>query len=166
MSILRLRSVVRFSLSGNKTWNFFDVTLWSGIELTVAIMCACLPAARLLLVRLFPHLAGTSGSTSKEQGGSIYGPKRSQTRSSRHRLSNPAGKSGGSHDEEFDLRGTSAFVSTADKRRSGSSNPDQGIRFQQTYAVEHSDGDEGNLVPRDYRHRAESKSHGRWMNKH
>ncbi|KAG8424065.1 hypothetical protein J3458_000899 [Metarhizium acridum] len=61
VSILRLRSLVKFgSDSTNPTWDFFEVSMWSTIEINVGIWCVCLPSLRLLLVRLFPTLGGST----------------------------------------------------------------------------------------------------------
>ncbi|KAF2849815.1 hypothetical protein T440DRAFT_451417 [Plenodomus tracheiphilus IPT5] len=60
VSILRLRALVHFAESDNASWEFYDVSVWSTIEICVGIMCACLPTLRLLLVRLFPILGGSS----------------------------------------------------------------------------------------------------------
>ncbi|KAI8935069.1 hypothetical protein NX059_007664 [Plenodomus lindquistii] len=60
VSILRLRALVHFAASSNASWEFYDVSVWSSIEICVGIMCACLPTLRLLLVRLFPVLGGSS----------------------------------------------------------------------------------------------------------
>ncbi|KPM37241.1 hypothetical protein AK830_g9309 [Neonectria ditissima] len=59
VSILRLQAVVRFEESSNATWDNFDVAKWSTIEISVGIICACMPTIRLLLVRLFPRILGT-----------------------------------------------------------------------------------------------------------
>ncbi|KAJ4149932.1 hypothetical protein LMH87_010705 [Akanthomyces muscarius] len=61
VSILRLRSLVTFGAdSQNPTWEFFDVALWSDIEINVGLICTCMPSLRLLLVRLFPKVLGTT----------------------------------------------------------------------------------------------------------
>lgn len=61
VSILRLKSLIAFSYSAeNPTWDFFDVGIWSDIEINVSMICACLPSFRLLLVRLFPRLKETT----------------------------------------------------------------------------------------------------------
>ncbi|KAK9438245.1 Peptidase cysteine/serine, trypsin-like protein [Metarhizium brunneum] len=61
VSILRLKSLVKFgSDSTNPTWDFFNVGIWSVVEINVAVICACLPTFRLVLVRLFPRILGTS----------------------------------------------------------------------------------------------------------
>ena len=61
MSILRLKSLINFSYStANPTWDFFDVGIWSDIEINVSMICVCLPSLRLMLVRLFPKLKETT----------------------------------------------------------------------------------------------------------
>lgn len=61
VSILRLKSLIAFSYhTDNPTWDFFDVGIWSDIEINVSMICVCLPSFRLLLVRLFPRLRETT----------------------------------------------------------------------------------------------------------
>ena len=51
---------MEFSYStNNPTWDFFNVGLWSDIEINVGIICLCLPSFRLLLVHIFPRLHET-----------------------------------------------------------------------------------------------------------
>ncbi|TLD11905.1 hypothetical protein PspLS_11259 [Pyricularia sp. CBS 133598] len=69
VSILRLQSLVAFARSDNPTMDSWDVTSWSVIEINVGIMCACLPSLRLLLVRIFPRLGGTSAASRAYGGG-------------------------------------------------------------------------------------------------
>lgn len=59
VSALRLQSLVAFAKTPNSTWDFYDVCVWSTVEVTVGIMCACLPAVRQLIVRTCPPLGGT-----------------------------------------------------------------------------------------------------------
>lgn len=55
VSILRLNSLMKFrSSSDNPTWDFFDVAIWSDIEMNVGLICVCLPSLRRLLVQLCP----------------------------------------------------------------------------------------------------------------
>ncbi|KAK3298689.1 uncharacterized protein B0H64DRAFT_371144 [Chaetomium fimeti] len=65
VSIIRLHALVTFAKSSNATWDNFPVSLWSTVEINVGIMCTCMPTLRLLLVRLFPALGG---STSRGYG--------------------------------------------------------------------------------------------------
>ena len=65
ISILRLRSLVNFAASANPTWDQADVILWSNIEINIGIICACLPALRVILVRMFPKILGSTNGTSQ-----------------------------------------------------------------------------------------------------
>lgn len=47
-------------MSSNLTWDLFDVGLWSAIEISVSMICVCLPSLRVLLIRLFPRLRENS----------------------------------------------------------------------------------------------------------
>jgi hypothetical protein len=60
VSILRLQSLVHFANSSNPTWDNLPVSQWSTIEINIGIICACMPSLRVLLVRLFPKLLGTT----------------------------------------------------------------------------------------------------------
>ena len=125
MSILRLQSLVTFAGKSNATWEYYDVTMWSNIEICVGIMCACLPTLRLLLVRLFPILGGTTRRFNSSMG--PYGAE---------------GRSGLSA-----ARGNTAHIATIDR---AVTLPDRegpaGIVLQKTYNVQYSDNDEISLV--------------------
>ncbi|ATY63942.1 integral membrane [Cordyceps militaris] len=60
VSILRLRSLVSFANSNNPTWDQWEVAYWSTIEVNIGMICTCLPSLRLLLLRLFPRLLGST----------------------------------------------------------------------------------------------------------
>jgi hypothetical protein len=76
VSILRLRSLITFGKdSSNISWSYLEVSTWSTIEITVGIICVCMPTLRLLLVRLFPKIFATTrnayakyGSTERSNG--------------------------------------------------------------------------------------------------
>jgi hypothetical protein len=67
VSILRLQSLVHFVTSTNPTWDQYDVGKWSTIEINVGIMCACMPAIRVILVRLFPKVLGNTTKSNTNQ---------------------------------------------------------------------------------------------------
>ncbi|KAH6854782.1 CFEM domain-containing protein [Chaetomium sp. MPI-CAGE-AT-0009] len=69
VSIIRLQSLVTFAKSSNATWDNFPVSLWSTVEINVGIMCTCMPTLRLLLVRLFPALGGSTSRYGNRGGG-------------------------------------------------------------------------------------------------
>ncbi|KAH7150284.1 hypothetical protein B0J13DRAFT_286399 [Dactylonectria estremocensis] len=61
VSVLRLRSLITFgSHSQNPTWEYVEVSMWSTIEINIGIICTCMPTIRLILVRVFPKLMGTT----------------------------------------------------------------------------------------------------------
>jgi hypothetical protein len=62
MSIFRLYACVVAGLShtNNYSQDYLAMSKWSTIELNVGIWCACMPTLRVLLVRLFPKVLGTS----------------------------------------------------------------------------------------------------------
>lgn len=43
----------------NLTWDYFPVCLWSTVEVTVGILCTCMPTLRLILVRVTRRVGST-----------------------------------------------------------------------------------------------------------
>ncbi|KAK7432914.1 hypothetical protein QQZ08_000385 [Neonectria magnoliae] len=125
VSILRLQALVHFGVSSNKTWEFYNVSVWSTIEILVGIMCACLPTMRMVLVKLFPVLGG---STQRSRGNNYY-----------QYGSGVRSKTAGTH-------GRTTGTVTSDRPNSGQETDGSGIVFQKTYAVQYSDSDEIGLV--------------------
>lgn len=88
VSIIRLASLVEFRESTNLTWDYWAVSLWSTVEITVGIICACMPSMRLILVRVAPKIFDATlirpsqyyyGRKNKSQSGAgAYGSKASQ----------------------------------------------------------------------------------------
>ncbi|KAH8726472.1 hypothetical protein GQ44DRAFT_163115 [Phaeosphaeriaceae sp. PMI808] len=126
VSILRLQALVHFAASSNASWEFYDVSVWSTIEICVGIMCASLPTLRLLLVKLFPVLGGSSARSRANYYN--YG--------SGTELKNVGNRS----------RTTDPGVSNSS--RSGVLPTNQNITIKSTYTVEHTRGDtdEASLV--------------------
>ncbi|KAJ0159905.1 hypothetical protein CTA2_8913 [Colletotrichum tanaceti] len=48
-SMIRLKSLVNFANTYDATWEYYDVMLWSSIEVNLSIICGSLPALRPLL---------------------------------------------------------------------------------------------------------------------
>ena len=69
VSCLRLVELVRFSKTVNPTWDYLGAALWSGIEVWVGIICACLPAARVFVGRMLPKWLGLSYAKSTNENG-------------------------------------------------------------------------------------------------
>ncbi|KAK1979033.1 CFEM domain-containing protein [Colletotrichum cereale] len=127
VSIIRLQSLVSFGKGHNATMDFLDVSVWSTVEICVGIMCACLPAMRMILVKMFPSM---SGSTLRSKGRQYYKQYGSDTRS-RTLRSQPR----------------TVGVVTVDRNDPAPGAEDRQIKFQKTFAVSYSDSDETDLVP-------------------
>ncbi|RSM10843.1 hypothetical protein CEP52_003302 [Fusarium oligoseptatum] len=123
VSILRLRAVVRFKAeTENATWEFLEVSKWSTIEINVGMICACMPSLRILLVRLFPKILGTS----------------------RRYYPNYASNTGRNTNKNRSRQlGTNATTEVDTTRRPVES---RGITYQRTYDVQYGDNDETQLV--------------------
>jgi len=67
--MVRLDSLRTFGLTADPTWDNIPTTFWSTLETTTAIFCACMPAIRAGLVRLFPKVMGNA--TRVHYGGSF-----------------------------------------------------------------------------------------------
>ncbi|KAF4992906.1 hypothetical protein FGRMN_6849 [Fusarium graminum] len=76
MSILRLNAVIKLRAglgANNATWEYTEFALWSSIEISTGIICACLPSFRVLLVRIFPKLDGSSQRNYYQYGSNNLG---------------------------------------------------------------------------------------------
>lgn len=131
VSILRLRSLVKFGThSTNPMWDFFDPGVWSTVEINVGIICACMPALRLLLVRLFPSLLST---TQKHYKAYPSGQSRTATQRSTQPLAT----------------GTTSHVEHAQVPPPANAMTPNQITYQKTYAVEYGDKDNDESQPMD-----------------
>lgn len=121
VSILRLQSLVKYGThSLNPTWEYFEVSKWSTIEINVGIICSCMPTMRLILVRMFPKQMGTT-----QRDYSDYANRPGQGKSKTR---------------------TFGATATADRDRSYNRTESRGITLHRTYAVEYGDSDEAQLV--------------------
>ncbi|KAK6063638.1 CFEM domain-containing protein [Seiridium cupressi] len=121
VSILRLQSLVIFADTENPSWDYLGVSNWSVVEINVGIICACMPSLRVILVRIFPSLGGTTRAANQYyQSGSRTGNK-SKVRSR-------AGTGGQ----------MPSIVHYPEPRK--------GIVQQRTYTVQYDDSDEQSLV--------------------
>lgn len=62
ISIVRLSTLDAAATSSDTTWDNTGAALWSYLELTVAIVAACLPTLRPFVTRFFPKLMASSTS--------------------------------------------------------------------------------------------------------
>ncbi len=134
MSIVRLQALVTFAQSSNPTWDNYPVSLWSTIEINVGIICTCMPTLRLMLVRAFPVLGGSTN-----YGRGYYPSGNGKALSSGGRASRPR-----THDNltSSSKVGISHPGSTIGEPSTGKS---LGILRQQSFAVKYDD-DEASLV--------------------
>ncbi len=83
ISMLRLRSLITFAKSKNPTWDQFEVVQWSNAEIDIAIICACLPALRSMVLNYFPNITGSKAGSqlgaSSANNMTSLGTKRSAT---------------------------------------------------------------------------------------
>lgn len=131
VSIIRLQYLVSLGSSHNPTYDQIDISVWSTVEINIGIICASMPSLRILLVRLFPVLGGSSYDQSKYNNyGEAYG-RRSKIINRSHAL------------VELPSRGSSP------------TRPSHGgIEMKRTFNVQYSEGDEASLVnPRDPGHK-------------
>lgn len=96
--------------------------MWSTVEINVGIICVCLPSLRLLLVRLFPRLLGTTQRYYARYAGTSGANRSAATGQSR-----PCRGTG-----------TTSHVERSQHRPEIQSNQ---ITYQKTYAVEYGDKD-------------------------
>lgn len=125
VSVLRLRSLVHFAASSNPTWDQADVVYWSTIEINVGILCASLPALRVILVKIFP---------------AIMGPRK-PTVCSHYRYSGRPGRSQGGM-----KIGGSVVVSGLDHWSHMSLEEPHSNTCTKTFQMQHGDNDEASLV--------------------
>ncbi|KAH8197083.1 hypothetical protein TruAng_008753 [Truncatella angustata] len=81
VSILRLQSLVEFGDTQNPSWDYKGVSIWSVVEINVGIICTCMPSLRLLLVRIFPALGGTTNARNQYYQSGSFGNIKSMGRS-------------------------------------------------------------------------------------
>ncbi|KAL2068085.1 hypothetical protein VTL71DRAFT_16183 [Oculimacula yallundae] len=71
-SVIRLPSLMKMGTSSDPSYDQAPVAFWTGIEVAVGIICACLPACRSLVGFYFPQmkmsLSNTSGNGRKTPG--------------------------------------------------------------------------------------------------
>ncbi|EPE26163.1 integral membrane protein [Glarea lozoyensis ATCC 20868] len=65
ISIVRLRYLMTFGSYVDTTWDDVDAFVWSVIENSLALVCACLPALRPLLCLLAPKVFGVFSRSAK-----------------------------------------------------------------------------------------------------
>lgn len=94
-SIVRLKYIVSFGDSKDPTWDDAIAAIWSLIEISVATLCACLPAMRYLFARWLPALFD------------INSTKRSKSNAKSNPLANPFSSTSSAKRSQYDKIGPS-----------------------------------------------------------
>ncbi|KAG4441555.1 hypothetical protein IFR05_002940 [Cadophora sp. M221] len=127
VSIIRLQSLISFAKSNNPTWDNLPVSVWSTVEISVGMICTCMPTLRLLLVRFFPKIMGSTQLS--RTGNNYYNSTHGHTANGGNiSVVRPTGRSADETDTEIN---------------------DGAIRYQQSYTVHHDDQwdqDESKLI--------------------
>ncbi|KAH7173254.1 uncharacterized protein B0J16DRAFT_293293 [Fusarium flagelliforme] len=140
MSILRLYACIVAGLShtNNYSQDYLAMSKWSTIELNVNIWCACMPTIRVLLVRVFPKVLGTSKKYLH------YGSKKTGPQSGAKAGEN---SNGVHHSQGSNSSGSSPFGESTEYHigKAGQSHvrvDPIGITCDRTYEVEYGMGDD------------------------
>ncbi|KAH4219635.1 hypothetical protein HBI38_103580 [Parastagonospora nodorum] len=110
ISIIRLRALVGFGQSTNPTYDQTDTAKWSIVELTVGLVCSCLPSVRSVLVQSLPSVFG---STQDKSTGNQYGGSR--IKASKNGIFNMKSSSKGGEDDVA-IHCTTSFGATQDSK--------------------------------------------------
>ncbi|KAF2439245.1 hypothetical protein P171DRAFT_370719 [Karstenula rhodostoma CBS 690.94] len=136
VSILRFRAILEFAGSYDASWEFYNVSVWSTIEISTGIMCSCLPAVRQLLAKLFPIIQGSSAHS--RQNYYIYDESKELQK---------IGRSNTSHDVRI------ATIASSGDNGSAEFKDDRGIVVETSYTIKrHNDVDEVSLVSHEDRY--------------
>lgn len=122
ISIVRLWSLLQFKDSQNLTWDYYDMSMWSSVEVTTGVICACMPTLRKMLGVIWPKIDGTLRFRSPlyvvrdtPPGDSSSGGRSKKAGGSTTQHSTAAARSKGSRGGPTETR--SAFHSKADRDR-------------------------------------------------
>ncbi|KAM7198978.1 hypothetical protein V8F33_004715 [Rhypophila sp. PSN 637] len=128
MSIVRLWSLYQMGIApeGEENVHGVMIAIWSCIEINVAIVCACVPALRPLVGRVFPGWALGVGSTSKSRSGTAQ--ERSRARSGMgimclggsFSVGGRRGGGGGTGSDGWDIDGEAGMGTSSNVRVGGS----------------------------------------------
>lgn len=76
--------IVRLYQSSDPSWDTFGISIWSGIEIAVAIIAASIPATKPIMSKLFPKLVPSSSGESQSASHRVY-PSGSRSQSTPRR---------------------------------------------------------------------------------
>ncbi|OAA41727.1 integral membrane protein [Metarhizium rileyi] len=67
ISFLRLNTLRTYANTTNPTFDQYGVILWSAVEVNIGLICTCLPSIRLILLRIWPRVFGTTSHASDQR---------------------------------------------------------------------------------------------------
>ncbi|KAH8837981.1 hypothetical protein MCOR27_006845 [Pyricularia oryzae] len=144
LSCIRLRILADVTRTlENVTYDQLEISIWSCVEITVGIICACMPTMRLLIVRVFPSLSGSTARSYAVNSRSDAA-KSAYARASSRRQSHVLGSVNGGHDADdlsgpppFPLRTLTSGTTIGHVRSMSptSSIPPGAIRMEKDYSV-------------------------------
>ncbi|KAI5459477.1 hypothetical protein BGZ63DRAFT_361943 [Mariannaea sp. PMI_226] len=81
VSIIRLKSLTGFFHSSNLTWDEVEIAKWSAIEISVGVICICIPTTRLFLAKCCSRFGSTAPAyyQQNEPENSNYGGSHART---------------------------------------------------------------------------------------
>ncbi|KAK7417219.1 hypothetical protein QQZ08_011698 [Neonectria magnoliae] len=150
-SCLRVTTIDIAASTNDLTYDVSS-TMWTIIEMNVAIVCACLPMIRPVIVKLFPKLMPKSSSNNQKYGPTSYGTKSFMTHSQARDKNEwiqidgnggiplqPVKKPGSTGSEESILGGTTIQSGPSEGAAAWQQNgPDGTIQKTVQYSVEYS----------------------------
>ncbi|KAL1966722.1 hypothetical protein VTN77DRAFT_3919 [Rasamsonia byssochlamydoides] len=71
-SVIRMRALVESTTTTDPTWGSFDALLWSAIEASCGIICACLPFLKHPIKYIFPKLFSSLGGSRHSRSRPTY----------------------------------------------------------------------------------------------
>ncbi|CAH0032525.1 unnamed protein product [Clonostachys rhizophaga] len=78
-SCVRVPYIAAFGRTYNPTWDYEDILMWSGLELSVTIIVACLPAMGALMKQVMPWVSNAASAYGKTDEGKSGGRTRERT---------------------------------------------------------------------------------------
>ncbi|KAI2773472.1 hypothetical protein F4815DRAFT_404088 [Daldinia loculata] len=113
-SVMRLVTLQHVRRTEDPSVSGLPLGIWSGVELDLGIICACLPTLRPMLARAFPRLLGSTVDSELSWRGTRRITRDGNRACRMHELhsNEEDGKLGNSDTEMIMIRGTSAFPRT------------------------------------------------------
>ncbi|KEY66972.1 hypothetical protein S7711_05092 [Stachybotrys chartarum IBT 7711] len=158
-SCVRLSYIISFGHTFNPAWDYIDPVIWSGLEVSVSLLVACLPAIRLLAKRsgvLKTIFGSTQGGAESRRTGSGFSSRLKSSRKDKSIASQSKGIYGshrdGTNESQIELGPRKPDPRLSDVHtevQAGSAlkvdgqSLDKGIRVTTTMSIERRQGSPG-----------------------